>query len=78
VSEILNQIPTDALGGVFDDWMRRLQQYIAINGEHVEQRLFFSICGFSRITHSGDATIWVEYPVYGGFMTYDSISFPKT
>jgi hypothetical protein len=36
VSEILNQIPTDPLVDVFEDWMRRLPQCIDINGEHVE------------------------------------------
>jgi hypothetical protein len=32
----LNQIPTDTLVDVVDDWMRRLQWCIHINGEYVE------------------------------------------
>jgi hypothetical protein len=36
ISEILNQIPTDILAAVFDDWMRRLQRCIDISGEYVE------------------------------------------
>jgi hypothetical protein len=36
ISEILNQIPTDTLADVFDNWMRRLQRCIDINGEYVE------------------------------------------
>jgi hypothetical protein len=63
ISEILNQIPTDTLVDAFDDWMRRLERCINISGEHVGQRLFFSIYGLSRMTHSGNATVWVENPV---------------
>jgi hypothetical protein len=36
ISEILNQIPTDTLIDVFDDWMRRSQRCIDISGEYVE------------------------------------------
>jgi hypothetical protein len=36
ISEFLNQIPTDILVDIFDDWMRRLQRTININGEDVE------------------------------------------
>jgi hypothetical protein len=36
ISEILNQIPTDILVDVFDDWMRKLQRCIDISGEYVE------------------------------------------
>jgi hypothetical protein len=36
ISEIVNQIPTDTLVDVFDDWMRRLQRYNDISGEYVE------------------------------------------
>jgi hypothetical protein len=36
VSEIVNQIPTDKLADVFDDWMRRSQQCIDISGECAE------------------------------------------
>jgi hypothetical protein len=36
ISEILNQIPTDTLIDAFDDWMRRRQRWIDINGEYVE------------------------------------------
>jgi hypothetical protein len=36
ISEILNQIPTDTLAELLDDWMRRTQRYINISGEYVE------------------------------------------
>jgi hypothetical protein len=36
ISEILNRVPTDTVIDVFDDWMRRLQRCININGEYVE------------------------------------------
>jgi hypothetical protein len=36
ISEILNQIPTNTLVDVFDDWMRRAQRCIDISGEYVE------------------------------------------
>jgi hypothetical protein len=36
ISEILNQIRTNTLVDVFDDWMRRLQQCIDISGKYVE------------------------------------------
>jgi histone-lysine N-methyltransferase SETMAR len=36
ISEILNQVPTDTLVNVFDDWTGRLQSYIDISGEYVE------------------------------------------
>jgi hypothetical protein len=36
ISEIWNQIPTDTLVDVSDDWMRRSQRCINISGEHVE------------------------------------------
>jgi hypothetical protein len=36
ISELLNQIPTDTLVDVFDDWMRRSQRCIIINGEYLE------------------------------------------
>jgi hypothetical protein len=36
ISEILNQIPTDTLIDVFDDWMKRRQRCIDINGKYVE------------------------------------------
>jgi hypothetical protein len=35
-SEILNQIPTDTLVDVFENWMRRSQRCIDINGKYVE------------------------------------------
>jgi hypothetical protein len=60
----LNQIPINVLVDVFDNWMRRLQRYIDINGEYVEERLFCSIYGFPQTTHSGDATVRVEHPVH--------------
>jgi hypothetical protein len=41
ISEIWNQIPTDTLFHVFDDWMRRLQRCIDISGEDVEQKIIF-------------------------------------
>jgi hypothetical protein len=65
ISEILNQIPINTLVDVSDDWMRRLQRCNDINGEYVAQRLFFSIYGFPRITHSGDATVRVGHLVIG-------------
>jgi hypothetical protein len=36
VSEILNQIPTDILIDLSDDWMKRLQRCIDISGEYVK------------------------------------------
>jgi histone-lysine N-methyltransferase SETMAR len=36
ISEILNQIPTNTLVDVSDDWMRSLQRCIDISGEYVE------------------------------------------
>jgi hypothetical protein len=45
-SEILNQIPTDTLVDVLDDWMRRLQRCIDTSGEYSAERLFFPIYGF--------------------------------
>jgi hypothetical protein len=36
ISKILNQVPTDTLVDISDDWMRRLQRCIDINGEYVE------------------------------------------
>jgi hypothetical protein len=63
VSEILNQIPTDTLVDVFEDWMGRLQRCMNISGEYVEQQLFFLIYGLPQITHFGDATVRVEHPV---------------
>jgi hypothetical protein len=36
ISEIMNQIPTDTLVDVFDDWIRRLQRCIDVSGEYVE------------------------------------------
>jgi hypothetical protein len=36
ISEILNQIPTDTLVDVCDDWMKRSQRCIDISGEYVE------------------------------------------
>jgi hypothetical protein len=36
ILEILNQIPTNALVDVFDDWMRKLQRCIDISGEYLE------------------------------------------
>jgi hypothetical protein len=36
ISKIVNQIPTDTLADVFDEWMRRLERCIDINGEYVE------------------------------------------
>jgi hypothetical protein len=62
ISEILNQIPTNTLVNVFDDWMGRLRRGIDISGEYVEYRLFFPVYGFPRIAHSGDATVRVEHP----------------
>jgi hypothetical protein len=43
ISEILNQIPTDTLTNVFDDWMRRSQRCIDISGEYVKSILFFHL-----------------------------------
>jgi hypothetical protein len=64
ISENLNQIPTDTLIHVLDNSKRRLQRCIDINGQYVEYRLFFSIYRFPRITHSGDATLRVEHPIF--------------
>jgi hypothetical protein len=36
ISDILNQIPTDRLVDVFDDWIRRLEHCVDISGEYVE------------------------------------------
>jgi hypothetical protein len=36
ISDILNQILTDMLVDVFDNWMRRSQRCIDIRGEYVE------------------------------------------
>jgi histone-lysine N-methyltransferase SETMAR len=36
ISEILNQIPSDSMFHVFDDWMRRLQQCFDVRREYVE------------------------------------------
>jgi hypothetical protein len=65
ISEILNQIPTDTLVNIFDDWMRMLQRYIDVSGVYVEQRLFFSIYEFPLNTHSGQATVRAEHSVLG-------------
>jgi hypothetical protein len=35
ISEILNQIPTNTLVDVFDNWVRRLQRCIDISGENI-------------------------------------------
>jgi hypothetical protein len=40
ISEFLNQIPTDTLVDVFNDWTKRSQQCIDISGEYVEYRLY--------------------------------------
>jgi hypothetical protein len=36
ISENLNQIPSDTLVNVFDDWIRRSQRCIDMDGEYVE------------------------------------------
>jgi hypothetical protein len=36
ISEILNRIPADTLGDVFNDWMIRLQRPVDVNGGDVE------------------------------------------
>jgi hypothetical protein len=48
VSEILNQIATDTLADVFDDWIRRSQRCIDISGEYVEYRLFLYLWIFAN------------------------------
>jgi histone-lysine N-methyltransferase SETMAR len=36
ISKVLNQTPTDRLVNDFDDWMRRLQRCVDINGDYLE------------------------------------------